>query len=42
MQAEFPETIFELFEITGLGGKTATKTLHYAASASVQQPTDTR
>jgi hypothetical protein len=29
-------------KVTGLGGKTATKTLHYAASASVQQPTDTR
>ncbi|MEV0484412.1 hypothetical protein AB0I69_27830 [Streptomyces sp. NPDC050508] len=29
-------------KVTGLGGKTATKTLHYAASTSVQQPTDTR
>ncbi|MFD4562724.1 hypothetical protein ACFWP5_51945 [Streptomyces sp. NPDC058469] len=29
-------------KVTGLGGKTATKTLHYAASASAQQSTDTR
>lgn len=29
-------------EVTGLGGKTATKTLHYAASAAVQRSADTR
>ncbi|WP_328539416.1 hypothetical protein [Streptomyces sp. NBC_00344] len=29
-------------KVTGLGGKTATKTLHYAASAAVQHSTDTR
>ncbi|WP_328722337.1 hypothetical protein OHT52_24550 [Streptomyces sp. NBC_00247] len=29
-------------KVTGLGGKTATKTLHYAASAAVQNATDTR
>lgn len=29
-------------KVTGLGGKTATKTLHYAASAAVQNAADTR
>ncbi|MER8182842.1 DUF3616 domain-containing protein [Kitasatospora sp. NPDC094015] len=29
-------------KVTGLGGKTATKTLHYAASAAVQQSADAR
>ncbi|MET8268868.1 DUF3616 domain-containing protein [Streptomyces sp. NPDC005075] len=29
-------------KVTGLGGKTATKTLHYAASAAVQNSADTR
>ncbi|MET7679642.1 hypothetical protein [Streptomyces sp. NPDC005423] len=29
-------------KVTGLGGKTATKTLHYAASAAAQLPSDTR
>ncbi|GGV76572.1 hypothetical protein GCM10015535_08670 [Streptomyces gelaticus] len=29
-------------KVTGLGGKTATKTLHYAASAAVQNASDTR
>ncbi|MGW1891806.1 hypothetical protein ACWCP6_16350 [Streptomyces sp. NPDC002004] len=29
-------------KVTGLGGRTATKTLHYAASAAVQQAADTR
>ncbi|GAA3480908.1 hypothetical protein [Streptomyces yanii] len=29
-------------EVTGLGGRTAAKTLPYAASAAVRNPTDTR
>ncbi|MGW7380005.1 hypothetical protein [Streptomyces sp. NPDC054794] len=29
-------------KVTGVDGRTATKTLHYAASAAVQQPADTR
>ncbi|MFJ3301977.1 hypothetical protein ACIPSA_02420 [Streptomyces sp. NPDC086549] len=29
-------------KVTGVDGQTATKTLHYAASAAVQQPADTR
>lgn len=29
-------------KVTGVDGRTATKTLHYAASASVRQPADTR